>query len=148
MSTESTDRTTRLYDDPPLICRVTAEGDVICDGPPTLDAAVRSRADDAKFADTLARVFPEGGWGPNKLELALGLLATLSESKLPDDRIVRRAGQSVRALQDLLLPTPPSILLFNYSEQPANVMGAWYLNRTELARMQRVIAQFAKTVEP
>jgi len=148
MSTESAVRATRYDDDPPLICRVTPEGEVICDGPPTLDAAVRMRAGEVQFEATLARVFPDGTWGPQKLELALRLLGALGASTLPDDRIARRAAQSVRALQDLLLPTPPSILLFNYSEQPANVMGAWFLNRAELSRMQRVIAQFAKTVEP
>jgi len=148
MSTDSTVRTAYYDDDPPLICRVTADGEVICEGPPVLDAAMRVRAKEVQFEDTLARLVPDGTWGPQKFELALRLLVALGESKLPDDHIVRRAGQSVRALQDLLLPTPPSILLFNYSEQPANVMGAWFQNKAELARMQRVVAQFSKTVQP
>lgn len=138
----------RLVEDPPLACRVSPEGEVICEGAPSLDAAVTVRANDAKFDATLATIFPEASWGLQKLELALRLLATLAETKFPDDRVARRAGQSVRALEDLLRPTPPSILLFNYSDQPANVMGAWYLNRAELTRMQRVIAEFSHTVEP
>ncbi len=148
MSSADSLRLARYDEDPPLICRVTPDGEVICEGPVTLDAAVVERAAAVSFDATLAKLLPEASWGPQKLELALRLLQALGESKLPDDRIARRAGQSVRALMDLLLPTPPSILLFNYSEQPANVMGAWFQNKAELARMQRVITQFAHTVEP
>jgi hypothetical protein len=148
MSSADSLRTASYDEDPPLICRVTHDGEVICEGPISLDAAVQARAESVQFEATLAKLFPEASWGPHKRELALRLLQALGESKLPDDRIVRRAGQSVRALMDLLLPTPPSILLFNYSEQPANVMGAWFLNKAELARMQRVIAQFARPVQP
>lgn len=148
MSSAESHRLATYDEDPPLICRVTPEGEVICEGPISLDAAVVARADAVQFDATLAKLFPDASWGPHKRELALRLLQALGEAKLPDDRIVRRAGQSVRALMDLLLPTPPSILLFNYSEQPANVMGAWFLNKAELARMKRVIAQFAHTVEP
>lgn len=148
MSSADSLRLASYEEDPPLICRVTADGDVICEGPVTLDVAVVERAAAVSFDATLAKLFPEASWGPHKRALALHLLQALGASKLPDDRIVRRAGQSVRALMDLLLPTPPSILLFNYSEQPANVMGAWFQNKAELARMQRVIAQFAHTVEP
>jgi len=148
MSSADALRTASFDEDPPLICRVTHDGEVICEGPISLDAAVQARADSLQFDATLAKLFPEGSWGPHKRALALRLLQALGEAKLPDDRIVRRASQSVRAVMDLLLPTPPSILLFNYSEQPANVMGAWFQNKAELARMQRVIAQFAHTVEP
>jgi hypothetical protein len=140
--------TTHIDSDPPIVCRVTADGEVICETPPPDSVAAMRAADSTEFAAVLAKSFPGVEWGPQRTELALRLLATLAESKLPDARIARRAGQSVGAVKDLLRPEPPSILLFNYSEQPADVMGAWFLNKAQLARMQRVIRQFEKTVEP
>ncbi len=139
---------THTESDPPIVCRVTPDGEVICETPPPDSLASMQQADTTELAAVLARSFPDIEWGPQRTELALRLLATLAESKLPDARIARRAGQSVGAVKDLLRPDPPSILLFNYSEQPADVMGAWFLNKAQLARMARVIRQFEKTVEP
>ena len=38
-------------------------------------------------------------------------------------------------------PTP-SILLFSYSTQPADVVGAFFQNKAELARMQKLFDTF------
>ncbi|MBP6775480.1 MAG: hypothetical protein KA154_21005, partial [Gemmatimonadaceae bacterium] len=79
----------------------------------------------------------------NKLKLALALLETLAESTLPDEpHIPRRAGEIVESTKMLLAKTPPSILLYNYSSQPADVIGAYFLNKTELVRMQRLYDTF------
>jgi len=92
---------------------------------------------------TLRQAFPNADWGPNKLKLALALLETLAESTLPDTpHIPRRAGEIVESTKMLLAKTPPSILLYNYSSQPADVIGAYFLNKTELVRMQRLYDTF------
>jgi hypothetical protein len=134
--------------DPIIVCRVTPDGEVICEGPPTLAAATVEQAEAADLPAALAKAFPEATWGPNKTALALHLLEVIARAKLDDARIPRRDGQCAGAVADLLLPEPPSILLFNYSEQPGDVMGAWYQNRAQLMRMQHVLKQFDETVKP
>ncbi len=150
--------------DPPIVCRVTPDGDVICETVPPdhqtaffmLSATATSShattggsapAESDAFDTALEGAFP-GTWGPKKRALARKLMQTLAANDLPDARIPRRTGQCAAAVADLLLPTPPSILLFNYSELPANVMGAYFLNRAEYAKMARVVRQFEHTVEP
>jgi hypothetical protein len=134
--------------DPNWICRVTPDGEVICENPPKYDAAVYQRAEATSFAAVLAKTVPDGDWGPNKVKLLLELAVVLGQVKLEDASIPRRAGQCAQAVIDLLRPEPPSILLFNYSQQPGDVMGAWFQNKAELMRMQRVLQHFQKTVRP
>ncbi|MCC6431502.1 MAG: hypothetical protein IT354_11375 [Gemmatimonadaceae bacterium] len=132
-----------MDDDPSVVCRVTPEGDVVCEpvnvGQPTMTDPDSQKQIEA----TLRQAFPKGEWGPNKLKLALALLETLAESTLPDEpHIPRRAGEIVESTKMLLAKTPPSILLYNYSSQPADVIGAYFLNKTELVRMQRLYDTF------
>ena len=134
--------------DPPIVCRVTPEGEVICDpvSPGTdlaIDPAVQKQAEAAFRA-----MYPKGDWGPNKIRLALRVLAVLSESTLPDEpNIPRRSGEIVDSVRLLLDKQPPSILLYNYSSQPADILGAYFLNKAELVRMQRLYETF-KTPSP
>jgi hypothetical protein len=132
-----------MDDDPSVVCRVTPEGDVVCEpvnvGQPTMTDPDSQKRIEA----TLRQAFPKSEWGPNKLKLALALLETLAESTLPDEpHIPRRAGEIVESTKMLLAKTPPSILLYNYSSQPADVIGAYFLNKTELVRMQRLYDTF------
>lgn len=130
-------------DDGPVICRVTADGEVICEpivppGQTAIDAATQKQ-----FEATLRQAFPKAEWGPNKLKLALALLETLSKSTLPDDpNIPRRSGEIVDSVKLLLDKQPPSIILYNYSSQPADVVGAYFLNKAELVSMQRLFETF------
>lgn len=146
----------QVESDPPIVCRLTPDGDLICE-PAPVDAAAarhatttRDSAGDAAalLEDAIAKVFPGAEWGPERTRLAVGLIEALATSALPDDRVPRRAGQCIGAVRDLLRDEPPSILCFNYSQQPADVFGAWYLNRAQLARMQRVLRQFEDPVQP
>lgn len=132
-----------MDDDPSVVCRVTPEGDVVCEpvnvGQPTMTDPDSQKRIEA----TLRQAFPKSEWGPNKIKLALALLETLAESTLPDEpHIPRRAGEIVESTKMLLAKTPPSILLYNYSSQPADVIGAYFLNKTELVRMQRLYDTF------
>ena len=71
------------------------------------------------------------------------MIETLGESTLPDDpNIPRRAGEIVQSIKFLLDKEPPSILLYNYSTQPADIIGAFFLNKAELVRMQRLFDTF------
>lgn len=132
-------------DGPAVICRVTADGEVVCEpviGPTqtTLDAETQKQVE-----STLRHAFPKGDWGPNKLKLALALLDTLSKTTLPDDpNIPRRSGEIVDSVKMLLDKQPPSIILYNYSSQPADVVGAYFLNKAELVSMQRLFETFKK----
>jgi hypothetical protein len=96
------------------------------------------------FVDAL----PQGEWGPNKIKLAARILEVLGASDLPDDIIPRRSGEIVDSTRQLLAPLPPSILLYNYSTQPANVMGAYYLNKADLVQMQRMYQIFSNPKQP
>jgi hypothetical protein len=137
----------RLADtDPPIVCRLTPDGDVICE-PAPIDASVTGEPA-ALLEAAITKVFPGAEWGPERTRLAIGLIEAIANAKLPNDRVPRRAGQCIGAVQDLLLETPPSMLLFNYSQQPGDVMGAWYLNQAKLMRMQQVLRQFEHTVAP
>jgi hypothetical protein len=92
---------------------------------------------------------PKGNWGPNKIKLALRILEVLAESDLPDTpNIPRRAGEIVDATRYLLAEKPPSILLFNYSELPADVVGAFFQNKAELVQMQRLYGTFKNPKQP
>lgn len=131
-----------IMQDPPMVCRVTPDGDVICEKgtepeQPTLDAITRSN-----LTDALDAAFP-GAWGPNKIKLALAILKVLADTELPDSpNIPRRSAPIVDSVFQLLAPIPPAILLYNFSELPANVMGAYFLNKADLVRMQRMFQLF------
>lgn len=150
------DSRSHVESDPPIVCRLTPEGDLICEPAPGDAAAARlaSATGDATgdaavlLGDAIAKAFPGVAWGPERTRLAVGLIEALASAALPDDRVPRRAGQCIGAVRDLLRDEPPSILCFNYSQQPADVFGAWYLNRAQLARMQRVLRQFETPVQP
>jgi hypothetical protein len=132
-----------MADDPPVVCRVTPDGEVICEpvspgGPVSTDAAVQKQVEAA-----LRQASPKGEWGPNKVELAIRIIEALGKSTLPDaPNIPRRAGEIVASIEMLLAKEPPSILLYNYSAQPADVVGAYFLNKSELVRMQRLYDTF------
>lgn len=134
-----------MADDPPVVCRVTPDGEVICDpvnpgGEASVDPGVQKQVE-----ASLRQAFPKAEWGPNKLALAVRLLETLGKSSLPDEpNIPRRAGEIVASVELLLGKQPPSILLFNYSTQPADVVGAWLQNKAELVQMQRLYDNFKK----
>lgn len=136
-------------DGPGIVCWMTAEGEVVCErvfegGSSSGSVRVAessvglSDKGDSKFKNVL----PKGNWGPNKIQLARRLLEVLAASQLPDENIPRRSGESVDAVRQLLTPVPPSILLFNYSTLPANVMGAYFLNKADLVRMQEMFKTF------
>jgi len=92
-------------------------------------------------------VFPES-WGPNKKELACRILEVLTNTSMPDESIPRRSGEIVDTVQRLLAPVPPSIMLYNYSTQPADVLGAYYLNKGELVKMQQLFKIFEHPKKP
>ena len=91
---------------------------------------------------------PAGAWGPNKIALARRIVEVIGNSTLPDDRVPRRAGESVDSVRQLLAPVPPSMLLYNYSQLPANVMGAYFLNKADLVRMQEMFQIFQHPKQP
>jgi hypothetical protein len=132
-----------MADDPPVVCRVTPDGEVICEpvnpgGSTSTDPAVQKQVEVA-----LRQAFPKSEWGPNKVELAVRIIEALGKSTLPDvPNIPRRAGEIVASVEMLLSKEPPSILLYNYSAQPADVVGAYFLNKAELVRMQRLYDTF------
>ena len=134
-------------DDPPVVCRVTADGEVICD-PVTGPASSRMRAliDPAMLqqaADFVKAASPDGSWGPNKIKLLLGIIEALGKSTLPDEpNIPRRSGEIIQSMKFLLDKQPPSILLYNYSTQPADVVGAFFQNKADLVRMQKLYDTF------
>ena len=137
-----------------IVCRVMPDGEVVCDKvfetSPTVAMAVASDKDGLSENPTtaLAKVLPEGEWGPNKIQLALRCLEVIGASNLPDARVPARAGEIVDSIKQLLAPLPPSILLYNYSTPPANVMGAYYLNRGDVVSMQQVFKIFENPKTP
>ena len=142
-------------DEAGVVCRVTADGDVICDkvtSSTTPDAAVRvadgSAETSSNYDERFVNSLPAGEWGPNKIALARRLLEVVGNSNLPDEKVPRRSGESVDSVRQLLMPVPPSILLYNYSHLPANVMGAYYLNRADLVRMQEMFQVFQHPKQP
>jgi hypothetical protein len=143
-------------DEPGIVCRVTEEGEVVCErvqDAMTSESAVRvakSKGGLSKKAvdSNLKAALPKGEWGPNKTRLAQRLLEVLAASDLPDDRIPRRSGEIVDSAVQLLAEVPPSILLYNYSKLPANVMGAYFLNKADLVRMQEMFKTFEHPKTP
>lgn len=142
-------------DDPGIVCRVMPDGNVVCESVstscPSPIAAMMISAEPGTSRNVrpdFAASLPQGNWGPNKIALAARLLEVLAENDLPDERIPRRSGEIVDSVKQLLAPLPPSILLYNYSTQPANVMGAYYLNKADLVEMQRMYALFAHPKQP
>ncbi|MEP6831794.1 MAG: hypothetical protein ABJB74_00310 [Gemmatimonas sp.] len=142
-------------DEPGVVCRVLPDGEVICEkvyGSALFESAVRvakssgglSKKADAKLKEAL----PPGEWGPNKIKLAARLLEVLGASDLPDEIVPRRAGESVDSVRQMLMAVPPSILLYNYSTLPANVMGAFYLNKGDVVRMQQIFKTFENPKQP
>ena len=150
-------------DEPGIVCYVTPEGEVVCED------VMRSASQDAlrsthrglarvidasdgvsdNASPALKSALPAGTWGPNKIKLAQRILEVLASSDLPDDSgVPRRAGEIVDSVKHLLGSVPPSILLYNYSTQPANVMGAYYQNKGDLVRMQQVFKTFEHPKKP
>ena len=156
-------------DESGIVCWVTAEGNVICDrvlasvecaplamfvassdSQPTRSTAkaARSKSANDKAAAREVPTLPPGKWGPNKIELACRMLETLGASTMPDESIPRRSGEIVDTVKRLLAPVPPSIMLYNYSTQPADVLGAYYLNRGEIVKMQQIFRIFEHPKTP
>lgn len=150
-------------DEDGVVCWMTPDGNLICERVLTsaecapiamFVAASDSLSSDAKSVpskDALKAsgsfVFPES-WGPNKKELACRILETLNASTMPDDSIPRRSGEIVDSVMRLLAPVPPSIMLYNYSTQPADVVGAYYLNKGDLVKMQQIFKTFEHPKKP
>lgn len=132
-----------LEDDPPVVCRVTPEGEVICDPVISPEASLVDPTKQKQVEEFLKTVSSGGEWGPNKIMLLFGIIEALDKSTLPDDpNIPRRSGEIIQAMKFLLDKDPPSILLFNYSTQPADVVGAFFQNKAELVRMQKLFDTF------
>lgn len=131
-------------DGPPIICRVTPDGEVIC-VPATIPTEMSFSPEAQRGLEALVKTAYHGAnWGPNKLLLALGILEALNASTLPDEpNIPRRSGEIVDTVKLLLGKTPPSIVLYNYSTQPADVVGAYFLNKAQLMSMNQLCKQFA-----
>lgn len=130
-------------DDPPVVCRVTPDGEVICDPVTGPEASMVDPATQKEVEAFARSVSADGEWGPNKLNLLIGIIQALGASQLPDEpNIPRRSGEIIQAMKFLLDKDPPSILLFNYSTQPADVVGAFFQNKAELVRMQRLFETF------
>jgi hypothetical protein len=130
-------------DDPPVVCRVTPEGEVICDPVTGPEASLVDPARQKQVEEFVRAVSADGEWGPNKIKLLMGIIQALGQSKLPDEpNIPRRSGEIIQAMKFLLDKDPPSILLFNYSTQPADVVGAFFQNKAELVRMQKLFDTF------
>lgn len=145
----------RVYDDDTgLVCRVLPDGEVICEKVP--DTMVEAPVAMFISGESAAKSFGPptvdepvpANWGPHKKKLAAMIMQVLNESELPDDIIPRRGGEIVDSVKQLLAPLPPSILLYNYSTQPANVMGAYYLNKADLVQMQRMYELFKNPKKP
>ncbi|MBC8088836.1 MAG: hypothetical protein H7Z40_16345 [Phycisphaerae bacterium] len=145
-----------------VVCWMTPDGNVICDR--VLQAvecaplAMFVASSDSESPDAKSRtsnqgspnqsfVFPES-WGPNKQELACRILEVLNLSTMPDESIPRRSGEIVDTVKRLLAPVPPSIMLYNYSTQPADVLGAYYLNKGDLVKMQQMFKIFEHPKQP
>jgi hypothetical protein len=127
---------------------VTPDGDVICDSASIDDKSGQTIAQSA--IDAMAATV-SNSWGPNKKQLLLDLFDALDESEIPDSpNLPRRARQIVQSVKQLLTypAAPPSILLFNFSDQPGNVMGNYYLNKAELMRMHKLAEVFENVVQP
>ncbi|MEO7360448.1 MAG: hypothetical protein ABI120_08960 [Gemmatimonadaceae bacterium] len=143
-------------DETGIVCRVTPDGDVICDRvvqSTTPREAMMHVADalpdtSSNFEERFVNSLPAGDWGPNKTELARRILGVLGNCDMPDARIPRRSGEIVDSVKQLLTPVPPSILLYNYSQLPANVMGAYFLNKADLVRMQEMFQIFQNPKQP
>lgn len=131
-------------DGPPIVCRVTPDGDVVCE-PATMQEDMQPRPEAQKGLEALLKTAYDGAnWGPNKVQLALSILEVLNDSRLPDEpNIPRRSGEIVDTVKLLLAKTPPSIVLYNYSTQPADVVGAYFLNKAQLVNMQQLYKEFA-----
>lgn len=147
-----------------IVCWMTPEGNLVCEkvmeasedcAPPLAMFVAKSDAPAKKGSKTKpgkgaaigATVFPES-WGPNKKELACRILEVLNNSSMPDDSIPRRSGEIVDTTMRLLAPVPPSIMLYNYSTQPADVLGAYYLNKGDLVKMQQLFKTFEHPKKP
>jgi hypothetical protein len=106
---------------------------------------MQPRPEAQKGLEALLKTAYDGAnWGPNKVQLALSILEVLNDSRLPDEpNIPRRSGEIVDTVKLLLAKTPPSIVLYNYSTQPADVVGAYFLNKAQLVNMQQLYKEFA-----
>ena len=132
-----------LEDDPPVVCRVTPEGEVICDPVTGPEASLVDPTRQKQVEEFVRAASPDGEWGPNKIQLLMGIIQALGQSTLPDEpNIPRRSGEIIQAMKFLLDKQPPSILLFNYSTQPADVVGAFFQNKADLVRMQKLFKTF------
>jgi hypothetical protein len=128
-----------IVSDDPVTCYVTPDGDVIC------DSATIVAINPSAVSAIPTKV---ASWGPNKTQLLLNLIEVLDQSTLQDSAIARRASPIVQSARQLLSDEPPSILLFNFSKQPGDVMGNYFLNKAEIVRMHKVAEQFEKPTPP
>lgn len=130
-------------DENPVVCRVTPQGDVICEPVAVLTAVVADPKARQSLSDSIEAAFPGCAWGPNKFLLAMNILDVLCKSKLPDTpNIPRRSGEIVNTVGMLMEAEPPSVLLYTYSTLPADVVGAFFLNKADLVKMQRLYDTF------
>lgn len=131
-------------DGPPIVCHLTPDGEIVCE-PATLADDTPSSPSARKGLQALVKTaYDVDNWGPNKLQLALAILEVLNASKLPDaPNIPRRAGEIVDTVKLLLEKDPPSMVLYNYSTLPADVVGAYFFNKAQLVNMQTLYREFA-----
>jgi len=88
---------------PPVVCRVTPEGEVICDPVIGPDGLSKSRAAQKQAADFAKAFAGDGNWGPNKIKLLMGMIEVLGQSPLRDEpNIPRRSGEIVQSVKLLL----------------------------------------------
>lgn len=142
-----------------VVCWMTPDGNLFCEkvlesaqcAPLAMFVAVADpdgKVDSGKTTDSVRAFEFPADWGPNKKELACRILEVLNNSTMPDESIPRRSGEIVDTVQRLLAPVPPSIMLYNYSTQPADVVGAYYLNKGDLVKMQQLFKTFSNPKKP
>lgn len=128
--------------DEPMVCIIDERGELVCSPSSDTVEVISDASTRQQLEKSIAGAFRDGEWGENKLKLALNFLSMLAKARIADADIPRRSGDVVDAGRYLLSKEPPSIMLFNYSSQPANVVGAYYLNKADLVQMQRLFDQF------
>lgn len=130
------------------VCYVDGKGQLVC--PPKPSTLRTYSAQQEEMASALMSGMVEGeghtgGISREYLELALALLETVARNRrnVPPEKLHERRDEIVQSVELLLQEgAPPSLLAYRFSTEPADVLGAYFLNKANLVQMRNALEEF------
>jgi hypothetical protein len=121
------------------VCYVNEQGQVICSGSSYTEAPASTRS---ALSDVQA-LYP--ALGESALKLIAKFIELVNASQISDPCIGWRAKEIAQSMALLLAPSPPAMLMYHFSQLPANILATYYLHVGQPVNAAYIVREYATT---